>query len=193
MARPKEYSRDEALKNAMLLFWEKGYDKTSMQDLTSAMGLSRSSIYDEFQNKEQLFLESLIQYSELKQHNREVLIKKYSDNPKQAIEWLLYALVDDLHNKENPDGCMLTETVSSITRIDDAIALYAKEQIELIYTMYYTLIKKARINNLVNSKLNNKELAEMLINFHEGLIVMAKVNRNKSEQREAIRIFMDMI
>ncbi|MEK9754967.1 MAG: helix-turn-helix domain-containing protein, partial [Rhodospirillaceae bacterium] len=59
MARPREFNREQVLERAMQVFWSKGYAATSMRDLTEAMGLSKSSLYDTFGSKHDLFLESI--------------------------------------------------------------------------------------------------------------------------------------
>jgi AcrR family transcriptional regulator len=62
--RPISLDRDAALENAMLLFWERGYEGTSMADLTKAMGLNPSSIYAAFGDKHALFSLAVKRYME---------------------------------------------------------------------------------------------------------------------------------
>ena len=62
MARPKEFDRTQALDKAMHLFWQQGYEATSMQDLCNHMGINRGSLYDTYGNKHSLFLEGIQRY-----------------------------------------------------------------------------------------------------------------------------------
>jgi len=62
MPRPKEFNPDDALDHAMHVFWHKGYEATSMEDLLAAMHLNRGSLYDTFGDKRQLFLKALDRY-----------------------------------------------------------------------------------------------------------------------------------
>ncbi|MEU5829407.1 TetR/AcrR family transcriptional regulator [Micromonospora tulbaghiae] len=62
--RPREFDIDEALERAMQVFWARGYDGTSLTDLTSAMGITKSSMYAAFGNKEQLFRKAVQRYAE---------------------------------------------------------------------------------------------------------------------------------
>jgi len=59
MARPREFDRNLVLEKAMQVFWSQGYEATSLTDLARSMGLSKSSLYDTFGSKHDLFLESI--------------------------------------------------------------------------------------------------------------------------------------
>jgi AcrR family transcriptional regulator len=61
--RPRGFDPDEALEQALLVFWEKGYEGASLVDLTTAMGISKPSMYAAFGNKEQLFRQALQRYT----------------------------------------------------------------------------------------------------------------------------------
>ncbi|WP_328342150.1 TetR/AcrR family transcriptional regulator [Streptomyces violaceus] len=62
MARPRKFDEERALDTAMRVFWERGYEATSTQDLCDATGLGRSSIYNTFQSKHDLFERALARY-----------------------------------------------------------------------------------------------------------------------------------
>ncbi|MEV0389362.1 TetR/AcrR family transcriptional regulator [Nonomuraea sp. NPDC050643] len=64
MGRPREFDIDEALERAMQVFWERGYEGATLSDLTGAMGITKTSMYAAFGNKEQLFRRALERYVE---------------------------------------------------------------------------------------------------------------------------------
>jgi len=64
VARTKEFDPDSALRAAMDLFWRKGYEATSMQDLVDGLGIGRGSIYATFGSKHELYLRALDRYAE---------------------------------------------------------------------------------------------------------------------------------
>ncbi|ADB31502.1 transcriptional regulator, TetR family [Kribbella flavida DSM 17836] len=64
VGRPRGFDADEALERALLVFWEQGFEGASLTDLTNAMGISRTSMYAAFGNKEQLFAKALERYTE---------------------------------------------------------------------------------------------------------------------------------
>src|SRR6478735_11363440 len=62
--RPRAFDLETALEQALQVFWEKGYQGTSLSDLTSAIGINRPSLYAAFGNKEALFRKALDRYVE---------------------------------------------------------------------------------------------------------------------------------
>src|SRR5579872_5138058 len=63
--RPREFDREVALDTAMRLFWERGYEATSISDLTRAMGITPPALYSAFGDKKRLFLESVERYQQI--------------------------------------------------------------------------------------------------------------------------------
>lgn len=64
IGRPRGFDADEALEQAMRVFWEQGYEGAGLTDLTNAMGITRTSMYAAFGNKEALFRKALERYTE---------------------------------------------------------------------------------------------------------------------------------
>ena len=68
MGRPREFDRGEALLKAVDVFWEKGFEATSIQDLVDRMGIHRASLYDTYGNKHKLFTEAMSRYTAIESH-----------------------------------------------------------------------------------------------------------------------------
>jgi AcrR family transcriptional regulator len=102
--RPISFDKDAALEAAMLLFWERGYEGTSMADLTHAMGLSPSSIYAAFGDKHALFSLAVKRYMD----SRALYAKKALEKP--TLEKVVRALFDStvafLTAPGHPPSCM---------------------------------------------------------------------------------------
>ncbi|TXL21394.1 hypothetical protein BMR06_00995 [Methylococcaceae bacterium HT5] len=95
MARSKAFNEEEVLDKAVAVFWAKGYEATSMQDLVEAMGIQRGSLYATFGSKQQLFLQSLERYGK-------VVVKQFLDileskpSAIESIELFFAQLVEHL-------------------------------------------------------------------------------------------------
>ncbi len=100
--RPREFDRDAALDKAMRLFWERGYEGTSVSDLADALGIGKPSLYAAFGPKEQLFYEALDLYT----HRYG---PKMQDAPtaKEALESILRSNAQNYTDPGVPSGCMI--------------------------------------------------------------------------------------
>jgi AcrR family transcriptional regulator len=114
--RPREFDYDKALDQAMRVFWEKGYEGTSLPDLTDAMGINRPSLYASFGNKEELYKKALNRYAE----NSAEFIREKLDAPtvREGLERLFCGTADKMACKESPAGCMSVQ--SALVGSDDA-------------------------------------------------------------------------
>ena len=104
--RPREFNRDAALRRAMVLFWERGYEGTSLDDLTRAMGISKPSLYAAFGCKEDLFRDALALYDATvgAETNRAL-----RDEPtaRRAVEAMLRGNAEYYAGRNKPSGCMI--------------------------------------------------------------------------------------
>ena len=104
MGRPREFDVDEALDGALDLFWRKGYEGTSLSDLTEAMGITRPSLYATFGNKEELFRKALDRYdSTCMAFTRESLAQPTA---RAVVSYLLYGFADAQTDPDHPSGCL---------------------------------------------------------------------------------------
>jgi AcrR family transcriptional regulator len=105
--RPRCFDVDKALDRALDVFWRKGYEGTTLPDLTRAMGINRPSLYAAFGNKEALFKKAIDRYAQGPGcHVKEALSEPTA---RGVIERLLHGTVDLLTNRRNPRGCFMVQ------------------------------------------------------------------------------------
>jgi AcrR family transcriptional regulator len=107
LGRPRAFDPDQALDRALEVFWRKGYEGTSIADLTAAMGINPPSLYGAFGNKEALFRRALDRYEALHEASwRDALDARTGY---EAIERLLMRSAASLGDKRNPPGCLMVQ------------------------------------------------------------------------------------
>src|SRR6476620_7251995 len=102
--RPREFCLDEALAKALRIFWTKGYEGTSLTDLTEAMGITRPSLYAAFGNKEALFRKALDLYEREKLAYVGEALK--APTSRQVAERVLRGALEMQTSGSEPKGCM---------------------------------------------------------------------------------------
>jgi AcrR family transcriptional regulator len=104
--RPRSFDRDAALDQAVRLFWAKGYEATSISDLTTTLGIGTPSLYAAFGDKKTLFDEAVEAYT---RRYGGYMARALAEEPtaKQAIARLLHEAADQHTRRGRPRGCML--------------------------------------------------------------------------------------
>lgn len=107
VGRPRAFDMDAALEKALEVFWRKGYDGTSLSDLTEAMGINKPSLYAAFGNKEQLFLKAI----ELYESRPCSFFLPALEKPTayQVAEHMLHGAAMNMADSSHPQGCVVVQ------------------------------------------------------------------------------------
>lgn len=162
----------------MQIFWSKGFDATTLQDLEQGMGISRQSLYNSFGNKQALFELALGHYQ------REVIEKNLapiaeSDQPLEALERYFLQRIDAMFDPVAIKGCLMTNTITERALFDPAARDITGRSLRYMQDVFGRAISKARDQGMVPAQKEVDQLALMLVNFAQGLFVLSRMTPNR--------------
>lgn len=167
MPRTEVFDREEVLEKAKNIFWLKGYNGTSMQDLVDATGLNRSSIYNSFGNKMELYLQTLKKY----QGDISDLFDKANKQERNAIETIglifLYILEDILEDTEEK-GCMLINCRTEMGNQDSQLHELLEADQERLLGIFQNLVSQGQAEGSILTGEKSELLAYYLVNAFQG-------------------------
>lgn len=190
MARSKEFDVNHVLRKAMELFWQQGYEKTSMQDLVDCMGIHRRSIYDTFGDKRTLFLSALSHYEEL--ITSEMKTKVDSNLlVKQGIREVFNMVV--YPNPDLPKGCFSVNTAVELSLIDEEIATKIAGMFTKTEVLFYELLKHRQKNGEISKSHDPEVLSLFLHNSLVGLRVLVKTETDKKKLESIVDVTLSVL
>ena len=120
MARPREFDPDTVLERAMTVFWSKGYEATSLDDLCDATRLNRSSLYATFGDKRALFLETLDRYGDRSVERVSALSRPVPI--REALAAYLADMIDGIIAGPGRIGCFIGNCAAEVAGHDREVA-----------------------------------------------------------------------
>lgn len=185
MARPLEFDRDEALEAALKLFWSQGYTATSLQQLLSAMNLSRSSFYASFIDKRALFVEVLELF-----HTRTLALLQTDwerDKSLRAIPRFFEKTLLKAPPRRSGRGCMMVNTILELADVDLELSQLAADRLSAMEACFETIFAHAMAAGEYSRERSPRELAETVMLINQGLRVASR----KRVHRDVLRRNVD--
>lgn len=183
MPRPKEFNPDEAIEKAMQVFWHKGYEATSMEDLLEAMDLNRGSLYATFGDKRQLFLKVMDRYCTCFVGPRFSLF----DQPGPALPTLrrfVLGMIEGALADPQRRGCLIANTVMELAPHEKDIAGKVSQALKLGEDAFFGLLSRAKKQGELTPNKDPRTLARFLSTMMQGTIVMIKAGASAKQIRQ---------
>lgn len=180
MARPRNFDEDAVIESAMEIFWQLGYDATSIGDLESATGLSRISVYNTFGDKEGLFTRALDNYHKTASPIFQDHIAK---GGLRELEQFFKQLAMPVESQSPRNyGCLMVNTILDIRHVSERIQDKVQGYRLMLKTSYVSALKNAVASGDI--KLTQKQIddrAEYLLGCQWGALAMIRFgNRTDS-------------
>jgi TetR/AcrR family transcriptional repressor of nem operon len=192
MARTKEFDPDTALQAALELFWERGYEATTMSALVERLGVARAGIYATFGSKRDLYLLALRRYGELCDP---VLLEELS-RPGPALP-AVRALVGRFAAESACDelrrGCFMTNTAVELAPHDAEAARRVEAGWTVLETALTSALLRARAQGELPAGRDPRGLARMLLVLLQGMRVVGKTGADPGRARDAAEQVLALI
>lgn len=173
------FDKQKTIRKVTELFWEKGYNGTSMQDLVDVTGLNRSSIYNTYGDKFSLFTEALNYY---RNAQNEMLdgIKAKAKSPKEFIHILFNGIWSEL-NSENNKGCFFSNCTAEMANSNDEVHGFLADNQEKMVCIFKDLIEKAQAQGEIKADKDVETLANYLFSSLHGLRITSMINPDRDK------------
>ena len=184
--RPRTFDVDEALDIALKVFWCKGYEGTSIGDLTKAMGINRPSLYCAFGNKEQLFRKALDRYAE----GPGALYREAIGEPtvRGVAERLLGGIADALGDPRNPRGCLSVQAALSCGEDADPIRCELNARRAASEAAVRERFERAKAEGDLPADAEPADLARYLATVTQGMAVQAAGGASRDDLRRVAEL-----
>ena len=191
MGRPREFSEAAALEAAMRVFWEKGYDGTSLDDLTKAMGINRSSLYSTFGDKESLFRRAVAQYGEGQLTFVTDALERRT--AREVIEALWRGTVKFLADSTHPRGCFSLQGALACGTGSENAKQALIEWRNTGLARIEKRMQRARREGNLGKKVNPKDLARYVMIVMNGVSIQAANGASAAEMNAAVNVALQSL
>jgi TetR/AcrR family transcriptional repressor of nem operon len=176
MVGVRQFEENEALEKALVLFWQKGFAETSMQELAAATGVQRGSLYNAYKGKETFFLRVFDVYKDrfLSQ------LRHTLDKPKlrDALRSFLGTVIDSMTTGKPTRGCLTTKSAFGSSVIDPRIQQALQGLLDAFEMLLLDRLQKGEKG--VRLMCPPEEAARLIVTFTRGLVVIERVYQDKA-------------
>ena len=190
MARPVEFDRADVLRNAALVFQQKGYTQTTMRDLVHATGLNESSIYNSFGNKRAMFLDVLKNYES--QFARTVNALRATHSPREILEHTWWSLVD-YTSESAAQGCLLLSAANEVGFYDNEVRDYVRNAYAAMEEALEALVREGQAAGEIAADKDARQLARFLANSYQGLRSAAALKPSREKCEDIVRAALTVL
>jgi AcrR family transcriptional regulator len=188
MGRARTFDAEEALDRAMTVFWRKGYEGTSLSDLTQAMGINRPSLYAAYGNKQELFRKVLERYGEgPSSYEREALAQPTA---REVAEGLLRGAADVQTDPRTPAGCLATLGTTYCAEDSSAVGKIVIASRLAGHAAIRKRLERARAEGDLPPSAKPKDLTNYIGTVVCGMAVLAASGATRKELERVIELTM---
>lgn len=192
MARPREFDEMVALDSAVETFRDKGYEAASLMDLLKAMNLSKSSLYNSFGTKHELFLAAIDHYSK-KAEDRLTHRLSSSFNAKDGIRKAFDGIVDDIIDHGDRRGCLLHNSAIEVLPHDSEAAKHIERGVNRMKDAFTHTVREGQRKGEISADKNADEIGGYLAMSQMGLRSVGRIATERYQLDQMVNCVMKVV
>jgi TetR/AcrR family transcriptional regulator, transcriptional repressor for nem operon len=191
MARNKEFNTKEALLAAVEAFWDSGFEKTSLDDLTRRMNLGRQSIYNAFGDKRSLYLLALDEYRSMTQASASQLFNSGADI-RNCFKTILFSIAD-APKADLERGCMMVNANLERARDDKKLAALIKRNAREVQQLFSSALRSAQRKGEVSQQKEPDALALFIFATVHGMRHIGRATGDRTQLRQIANVALSAL
>jgi TetR/AcrR family transcriptional regulator, transcriptional repressor for nem operon len=192
MARTKDFDENEVLTRAMNIFWSRGYNATSMEDLVNGLGISRSSLYDTYTDKHNLFIKALENYLCISSVKiQEILDSRGS--ARETIKKLIEHATLGISDGRKRTGCFMVNAEVEVASHDKKVNNLVCKKDQQMEEIFCQVIQKGQETGEIKNKHEARSMARFIANTIKGMQVTVKSAGDKSFFDDIIKLTLSTL
>lgn len=187
MARPKEFSEEEALTKAAEVFWRNGYHNSSMQELVAEMGVCRASIYETYGDKHALYLKALDQYRALSGKTFHDVVDQV-DTARGKIQAIMNVVIDQ-QVVNDARGCFMTNaTLEMLPEYKQTVGPLVGGNMDTLEALFISILAEGVNTGELRPDLPVASTARFMLGLVGGVNVVGKVRPDRATLNEIVDV-----
>jgi TetR/AcrR family transcriptional repressor of nem operon len=191
MARPRGFDEQAVLERATGVFWTKGFEQTSLDDLCEATGLNRSSLYAAFGDKRQLYLRTLERYAE--EGTQRVAAALGRPPLRNSFGEFVGRLIEDIVAGPGRRGCFIGNCAAELARLDRGAGVRVRASLERIEATFHEALEAARARGELRRDVDTEALARFLTAGVQGLRLVGKAKPDRAALEDIARVMLSCL
>jgi len=180
-----EFDYDRAVDRATLMFWKKGYSRTSLRDLLRMMGIGEGSFYNTFKSKKRFFRECLKHYDDTISRRRLAALLGPA-TAKEGIRAFFKALLGELDDPNTPALCLLVGSVSADVLSDRELSRQVKRDMEAFLEAFVLRLRSAKETGELPADFDVEVTAQLILTYLQGMFRVIRVLQNRPQVERQI-------
>ncbi len=191
MGRNRKFNEEDSLMKAKELFWTKGYEATTLDDLLEVMLIKKSSFYNTYGNKQALFLRTIQLHDEQSFSQFSKMLNKADD--KIALLKSLFLSFAETSEPEDARGCYAGNIIVEMNTTHTSLTNLAKEYLLKLEGIFFEVIEDSKETGGLRTTIHSKILSNYLLNLWNGIHITKRLFKDKSNIKKLIEFQLELL